>query len=155
MAYLKAASALRTMTPEQAADVVILGADTLVVKDGELIGKPVDAEDARRILRRLSSGSHEVLTGVALVALNGRREILVDGTRVRVGSVTEEALEAYVRSGDWAGKAGAYNLAERLEAGWPIDFEGDPGTIMGLPMRRLTPRLKRWLAGEACAGRTQ
>ncbi len=152
LAYLKAASALRTMARERAANAVLLGADTLVVKDGEMIGKPVDAHDARRILRLLSSGSHEVLTGAALVALDGEREILVDATRVRVGALPEPVVEEYVASGQWAGKAGAYNLAERLEAGWPIEFEGDPGTIMGLPMRRLGPRLERWLAGNTCAG---
>ncbi|MGD9691583.1 MAG: nucleoside triphosphate pyrophosphatase [Phycisphaerales bacterium] len=152
LAYLKAASALRTMPRERAADAVLLGADTLVVKDGEMIGKPANADDARRILRRLSAGSHEVLTGAALVALDGEREILVDATRVRVGAIPEGVLEEYVASGQWEGKAGAYNLAERLEAGWPIEFEGDPGTIMGLPMRRLTPRLDRWLAGNPCAG---
>ncbi len=152
LAYLKAASALRAMSPERATGAVILGADTLVVKNGAMIGKPADGADARRILRLLSGGSHEVLTGAALVSLRGEREILVDATRVRVGALSEETVEAYVESGGWAGKAGAYNLAERLEVGWPIEFEGDPGTIMGLPMRRLTPRLERWLAGEACAG---
>jgi predicted house-cleaning NTP pyrophosphatase (Maf/HAM1 superfamily) len=48
-----------------------------------------------------------------------------------------------VDSGQWAGKAGAYNLSERLEAGWPIEYEGDPTTIMGLPMRALMARLER------------
>lgn len=152
LAYLKAASALRAMSPERAADAVILGADTLVVKDGRMIGKPVDGADARRILQRLSAGSHEVLTGAALVSVESGREIFVDATRVRVGALAEDVIEDYVESGGWQGKAGAYNLAERLDAGWPIEFEGDPGTIMGLPMRRLSPRLERWLAGETCAG---
>lgn len=49
----------------------------------------------------------------------------------------------------WAGKAGAYNLAERVEAGWPIEVEGDPGTVMGLPMRRLEARLAGFAAGSA------
>lgn len=152
LAYLKAASVLRAMSPDQVAGALILGADTLVVKDGEMIGKPADADDASRILRRLSGGSHDVLTGAALVRAGAEREILVDATHVRVGSIPDDVLDEYLRSGGWQGKAGAYNLAERLEAGWPIEYTGDPGTIMGLPMIRLAPRLEQWLAGEPCAG---
>jgi septum formation protein len=53
------------------------------------------------------------------------------------GDVDDDAIDEYVASGQWRGKAGGYNLEERLEAGWPIECEGDPTTVMGLPMRRL------------------
>jgi septum formation protein len=61
---------------------------------------------------------------------------------VTVGPIPETEITAYLDSGQWRGKAGAYNLAERLQAGWPISVEGDPGTVMGLPMVRLAERLR-------------
>ncbi len=118
-------------------DYTVLGADTICVKDREIIGQPADAADARRILLLLEDAEHEVITGVALVS-PARRRIGADRARVRVGRIGRDRLEQFVASGRWRGKAGAYNLAERLDAGWPIEYEGDPTTIMGLPMRLLT-----------------
>lgn len=144
LAYFKAASARERLSlPGVAAgDVVILGADTVVRKGDRIIGQPADAADAERIVRTLENGSHDVLTGVAFVdAATGRRDMWVDRATVRVGEIGGERISAYVATGGWRGKAGAYNLSERLADGWPIEYDGDPGTIMGLPMRRLTPRL--------------
>jgi septum formation protein len=70
--------------------------------------------------------------------------MFTDRATVRLGRIAPPEIDGYVASGQWRGKAGAYNLAERLEAGWPITYEGDPGTIMGLPMRRLAPLLRRF-----------
>jgi predicted house-cleaning NTP pyrophosphatase (Maf/HAM1 superfamily) len=67
---------------------------------------------------------------------------------VRVGHIPDLEIEWYLASGQWRGKAGAYNLSERLTAGWPIEYDGDPGTIMGLPMRKLTGRLAAFVAGD-------
>ena len=69
--------------------------------------------------------------------------MFVDTATVTVGDIPGREVNAYVNSGQWRGKAGAYNLDERLEAGWPITFSGDPTTIVGLPMRRLLPLLER------------
>ena len=76
-----------------------------------------------------------------LAAGGGGRSLFWDSARVTVGAIDERALQAYLDSGEWRGKAGAYNLYERIEAGWPIQFEGDPTTIMGLPMRKLSQLL--------------
>jgi septum formation protein len=156
LAYLKAAAALRRLPPRDPGEApvpgaaVVLGADTVVLKDGRVIGQPRDADDARAILHALRAGRHEVLTGVSLIDVaTRRREFFVDRAVVRVGPLADDAIDEYVRSGDWRGKAGAYNLAERLAAGWPIDFEGDPTTIMGLPMATLPGRLERF--SRACA----
>lgn len=150
LAYLKASAALRlrlrTACPPPG--VIVLAADTIVVKEGEVIGQPRHADDARRILRRLERGSHRVLTGFAMIYAAERR-IGVDLARVEVGEIGSERIEAYIASGGWRGKAGAYNLSERLADGWPIAFEGDPATIMGLPMIRLTPVLNRLLSSQA------
>lgn len=145
LAYLKAAAGVPLSN-----HLPVLGADTVCVKHGQIIGQPSDADDARRILRLLENGSHHVITGVALVwPGSSRREIFTDRAEVHVGDIGDDRIEDYIKSGQWQGKAGAYNLAERLEAGWPIRCDGDPTTVMGLPMRALLPRLARWRATVA------
>lgn len=147
LAYLKAVAAaenggLLSKRQSAAEPEVILGADTVVLDEGEIIGQPRDRDDAARILARLINGNHSVVTGVALIdRVTGRRDLFVDRADVEVGPVSEHGVAEYLDSGQWRGKAGAYNLSERLAAGWPIRFRGDPGTIMGLPIRSLVPRL--------------
>lgn len=138
LGYFKAAAAMRNLGewPYAAGELVIVGADTVVLKGAEIIGQPKNAVDAERILRLLQNGSHKVLTGVAFVdAGTGQRDMFVDDAIVTVGDIGHDVIRAYVDSGDWRGKAGGYNLRERLDAGWPITYLGDPTTIMGLPMR--------------------
>jgi septum formation protein len=121
----------------------MLTADTLGVDAaGRLLGTPESAEQAAAMLRRLIGGTHRIVTAVVLRPAEGEPVTLVDDATVHVGDVPGPDLERYVASGDWAGKAGGYNLAERWAAGWPIRVEGDPGTVMGLPMRRLVPLLE-------------
>lgn len=142
LAYLKARSAWETLSAAERNSSVVLGADTIVIKCGRAMSKPSDERDAERMLRLLSDGEHEVVSGVCLLAPEAPRRIFADSARVRVGALSEEVIRAYLASGLWRGKAGGYNLSERLADGWPIEFEGDPGAIMGLPMRRLAPALR-------------
>lgn len=150
LAYLKARAGLDHNTETD----VVLGADTMVVKDGDMLGQPRDEADARRILGLLTNGTHTVVTGVALVwRASGeiQRVVFSDVATVRVGALDAASVEAYLASGDWRGKAGAYNLMERVDAGWPIEWEGDAGTIMGLPMVRLGPMLDGMLGTDGPA----
>lgn len=142
LAYLKAVGGADVGEPSS----VVLGADTVcIAPDGSLVGQPRDADHAQEILRSFVGVPHSVVTGVALIdPVTGRRELFADGASVVWGDVSSEEIESYVSSGQWQGKAGAYNLAERLDAGWPIEYEGDPTSIMGLPMRRLSDRLQAW-----------
>lgn len=149
LAYLKADATRRSIGADRARTAVVLGADTTVVKGGRIIGQPADEDDARTMLAELRGGSHEVVTGVALLTSDRPRIVFVDAARVRVGAIPDAAIDAYVATGAWRGKAGGYNLEERLREGWPIEYEGDPGTIMGLPMRRLAPMLLEALAHAA------
>ncbi|MGP1272139.1 MAG: Maf family protein [Phycisphaerales bacterium] len=142
LAYLKARAVAEAMPPGDR--VVVLGADTVCVADGEILGQPNNEEVAAAMLRSFIDTSHAVVTGVALVEPSGGRELLVDSAAVTWGVVPDEALRGYLASGGWRGKAGGYNLAERLDAGWPIVVDGDPGTVMGLPMRTLPAMLRRW-----------
>jgi septum formation protein len=152
LAYLKARAGLASLA-DRPPHWTVVGADTVCVKDGELLGQPRDAAEAERMLRRLENGEHRVVTGVAILSGEGpvtrRRELLVDRARVRIGEIGVARIRAYVASGQWRGKAGAYNLSERLADGWPITLEGDPGTVMGLPMRRLSPILRSRLEQPA------
>lgn len=150
LAKLKAWAGART--PEARAllassDVVVLGADTACVMDGVLIGTPGTAEEAAKMVRAFANREHEVVTGVALLRVErsgveeGSRVLFADRALVRMGHLSESELEKYIASGAWQGKAGGYNIAERMQAGWDISFVGDQTSIMGLPMRRLAGAL--------------
>jgi septum formation protein len=143
LAYLKAAAG----AAHAAAGSTVLGADTAIIKDGSLIGTPRDHAEAFRILRTLSDGTHDVVTGVALLdPATGRRAIFVDRASVTVGHLSDCMISAYLATGAWQGKAGGYNLRERLVDGWPLQFSGDPTTVMGLPMKALSPQLEQFNA---------
>lgn len=143
LAFLKARSSL-DLAREPAS--VVLGADTVCVHRGEIIGQPRDRDHAREIIERMSGDTHEVLTGVALIATDTeQREVFVDRSVVRVGPIPDHEIETYLDSGLWKGKAGAYNITERRAAGWPIDFDGDELSIVGLPMTRVIERLRLFI----------
>lgn len=143
LAYLKAWAGAQ-LPPARDANVV-LGADTTCVKDGRMLGTPEDESEAAAMLGALSDSEHDVITGVAIIdTASGERSIFADTARVRVGRLTGAMIDDYVRTGGWKGKAGGYNLSERIDAGWPITFHGDETTIMGLPMRVLLPKLSRF-----------
>ncbi|MBL4698021.1 MAG: septum formation protein Maf, partial [Phycisphaerales bacterium] len=143
LAFLKASSSARTIQDEAIdAQIVVIGADTVCVHNGEIIGQPEDREHAKQIIEMMSDATHEVLTGVALLDANGdRRDLFVDQSVVTVGVISDEQIEEYLDSEQWRGKAGAYNITERLAAGWPIEFTGDETSIVGLPMTRTLERV--------------
>jgi len=142
LAYLKAWAVARRVDSEMA--TLVIGADTACVVDEELIGTPLDRAEAEAMLRRFAGRTHDVVTGVALIETDtGRRHLFAERASVAMGAIHESDLARYLDSGEWAGKAGAYNLSERVEAGWPITFTGDPTAIMGLPMESLRAALGR------------
>lgn len=125
---------------------LILAADTICVDpSGALVGKPSDRADAERMLRSFVNATHRVVTGVALQWVGGPEsrgvERFADVATVTFGAIGDDALAGYLASDDWRGKAGGYNLFDRQAAGWPIQVAGDPTTVVGLPMRRLTAGL--------------
>ena len=113
---------------------LVLGADTTVLVDGEILEKPRDADDARRMLRLLSGRWHEVLTGVALVrAETGRSSVGLERTRVRFAETSEEEIDWHVRTGDVLDKAGAYAIQGRA-ARLVVELRGSYSGVMGLPL---------------------
>jgi septum formation protein len=120
---------------------VVLGADTTVVVDGDVLGKPRDAAEAVTMLRRLAGRDHDVMTGVA-VASDGRIESFVERTRVTMAPLSPADIDAYVASGEPFDKAGAYAIqggAARFIAG----FQGSYTNVVGLPLERLVEVLER------------
>lgn len=111
---------------------IVLGADTTVVIDDEIIGKPVDEDDARRMLKMLSGKWHEVLTGIAVVQ-NGRSRTGCQRTRVKFNEMTEDEIAFLVEKGDPLDKAGAY--AVQAQAALFIEaIDGDYWNVVGLPV---------------------
>ena len=117
---------------------LVLGADTVVVIEGEILGQPRDDDDARRMLSRLRERWHDVVTGVALLRAGHGGHCLVDHevTRVRFKPMSEEEIEWYINTREPMGKAGAYAIQGRA-ALFIEEIQGDYFNIVGLPIRRV------------------
>lgn len=129
---------------------IVIGADTTVVLDGEMLGKPYSADHAREMLRRLSGRTHEVITGVSvwMVMLNETEENGGDGnvllafrsfsesSYVTFKKLTDEDINAYVATGETIDKAGAYAIQGK-GAALVAGLEGDRGNVIGLPVSTL------------------
>jgi len=111
---------------------VVFGADTVVVVDGQLLGKPSDAADAARMLRVLSGREHQVITGVCLV-VNGQPSVASEMTIVTVSEITDKEIADYVASGEPMDKAGAYAI-QGIASRWIPRIEGDYSNVVGLPV---------------------
>lgn len=119
-------------------EAVVLGADTVVCFGGEILGKPRDEEDARRMLRLLSGKTHSVFTGVCLVGRDLFRREAVE-TKVSFLPLSERFIEEYVKSGSPMDKAGAYGIQDGALAS---RVEGSYTNVIGLPMERVETLLK-------------
>ena len=113
---------------------LVLGADTTVVVENEILGQPKDDDDARRMLNLLNGKWHEVLTGVAAVRVGGETTVDYETTRVRFAEMSNREIEWYIATGEARGKAGAYGI--QGAAGLFIEeIQGDYFNIVGLPIR--------------------
>jgi len=113
----------------------VLASDTVVEIDGEILGKPGDREDARRMLHRLSARSHRVHTGMAL-ASGETIPSLVDTTRVSFAPLDDDLIEWYLQTGEPMDKAGAYGI-QGAGGIFVVAIDGAPQTVIGLPVHRL------------------
>ncbi len=111
---------------------IVLGADTVVVIDGQLLGKPLDTADAARMLRLLSGRTHEVITGVCL-AVGETPSTSSETTLVTMNELTEQEIADYVSSGEPMDKAGAYAI-QGIASRWIPRIEGDYSNVVGLPV---------------------
>ncbi|MEW5875785.1 MAG: Maf family protein [Candidatus Zixiibacteriota bacterium] len=128
---------------------IILSADTVVVHRGHPLGKPKDAAEAAMMLRRLSGQSHRVITGFAVVADWGRKQLTgSEESVVRFRKLTDREIDAYVGSGEPMDKAGAYAIQGHARE-FVTDIEGPLDNIVGLPVRRVAQVINRVIHGSA------
>ena len=115
--------------------LLVLGADTTVVCEGDILAKPEDASDAKRMLRKLAGRTHEVLTGIAVVSNEGRHSA-VESTEVVFSDIPEHELDQYCATREPLDKAGAYGI-QGYAARWIPRIDGDYFNVMGLPIARV------------------
>lgn len=127
-------------------DILVIGADTVVAYDGQILGKPQDEADAKRMLAMLSGNTHSVFTGVTLVLIDksGRAGELVfyEKTDVKMHPISEEEIERYVASGEPMDKAGSYGIQGKC-AIYIEKIDGDYNNVVGLPIARIYQELKK------------
>jgi septum formation protein len=122
---------------------VVLGSDTIVVLDGDILNKPKDRDDAAGMLRRLSGRTHTVYTGFALVdAASGERYVGHERTEVTFRALEEEEIAHYVASGSPLDKAGAYGIQDDFGAVFIERIVGDYYTVVGLPLAKIYVALR-------------
>ncbi|MFI5104015.1 MAG: Maf family protein, partial [Terriglobales bacterium] len=119
----------------------VLGADTIVVVDGEILGKPADHADAARMLRRLSARGHEVTTAVSLVAPGTRTETRACTTQVYFRKLTEDEIQLYAAGDEPMDKAGAYAIQGGASL-WTDRIVGEFSNVVGLPLSLVTEMLR-------------
>ena len=142
----KKAEAYRATMAE---DEIIITADTIVCLDDKVLGKPADEAEAMDMLRNLSGRTHQVYTGVTIVAADGDTTF-VSRTDVTFAALTDEEIQNYVTRYRPMDKAGAYGIQEWIGYIGVEHIEGSYFNVMGLPVQRLYIELKKYI-GKACA----
>lgn len=129
-------------------EFLLIGADTVVALDGQILGKPSTQGHALEMLRQLAGNVHEVYTGVTLLYRRRdktvQRKVFHERTKVEFFPMTEEEIRDYVQSGECMDKAGAYGI-QGIFARYVRGIEGDYNNVVGLPVGRLYQEAKEWL----------
>lgn len=132
-------------------NALVIGADTIVVLGGQILGKPADAAHAREMLRSLSGNTHTVISAVCLVrtaadpaAEPDQVHVFSEATQVRFGELTDGEISRYVAGGSPMDKAGAYGIQDDLGALFVAHITGDYYTVVGFPMRRYYTELRHF-----------
>lgn len=150
---LAKARAAADVQQNQREEIWVVGADTIILAGGEIFCKPVSAEDARRMLRRLSGTWHEVHTGLALLrrpsadssvhSTGATERVIEEITRVQLMPLSESELDVYIATGEWSDKAGAYGI-QGIGGRYVTRIEGCYYNVMGLPIARLWSLLREF-----------
>jgi len=140
LAREKAEAVFRELSTKTPGPLQVVGADTTVTLDNQILAKPEDPADAARILRLLSGRSHHVITGVAVVTA-GSTEVAAEVTAVRFLSLSDAEIESYVSTGEPMDKAGAYAIQGRA-ARWIPRVEGCYFNVVGLPLALVAAMLE-------------
>ncbi len=119
----------------KAKDTLIISADTVVVLGNEILGKPKDDDDARRMLRSMSGSSHYVYSGVAAI-YNGKTVSDYEKTQIKFRDISDSEIERYIKTGEHRDKAGSYGIQEK--GGYFVEsVKGDINNVVGLPVLKL------------------
>ena len=127
-------------------DIIVIGADTVVAYDGNILGKPKDRHEAKKMLRKLQGNTHEVYTGVTFARADKEKIIthtFYECTEVVFNEMTEKEIDEYVSTGDCDDKAGAYGIQSGA-AKYVKEIHGDYNNVVGLPLSRLYKELKNF-----------
>ena len=120
-----------------------LAADTIVVLEGKILGKPTDSEEARNMLSSLSNNQHQVLTGIALSHPESSRHLTTyEKTLVTFDSLSDQEITSYINTGSPFDKAGSYGIQDDQGALYISHIQGDYYNVVGLPLHRLYQSLK-------------
>ncbi len=130
-----------------ATDELVVTADTVVIVDNEILGKPVDEDEARKMLRKLSGRSHEVITGVCLTTCELQRSFVVT-SEVTFKKLSEEEIEYYVKNYHPLDKAGAYGIQEWIGYIGVTSLYGSYFNVMGMPVQRIYEELRNTFGFE-------
>ncbi|HZV12066.1 MAG TPA: Maf family protein [Candidatus Kapabacteria bacterium] len=124
---------------------IVIGADTIVVLDGNVLGKPKDAGDAKRMLRTLSGRTHTVYTGFCILDVETNKNVCDhEATEVTFRELDDKEIADYVASGSPMDKAGSYGIQDDFGAVFVTRIAGDYYTVVGLPLAKLYTRLKEF-----------
>ena len=137
----KAAAVKEELEPQLPENWLVIGADTIVVYDGKILGKPKDEVDAIRMLTMLQGQTHSVYTGVTLLE-EGKQTTFAEETKVSMYPMTEEEIAWYVSTKEPMDKAGAYGI-QGLCARFVKEIRGDYNNVVGLPIGRIYQELKK------------
>jgi len=125
-------------------DKIVLGADTIVVLDGLMMAKPIDHNDAVRMLQLLSGRTHQVWTGVCLVQMEKQQKIhFVERTDVQFAALTDDEIQQYITTAQPFDKAGAYGIQDDWGSVFVTGIVGDFYNVVGLPLHALYRHLKQ------------
>ena len=145
LAAQKAAEVESSVVRQEEEPMLVIGADTVVAFQGQILGKPADAKQAKEMLKTLASDVHQVYTGVALIVIqHGKRQCLefAECPNVRFYPMTAQEIEAYVQSGEPMDKAGAYGI-QGIGGRFVEGIKGDYQNVVGLPLAKLYQVLKK------------
>lgn len=144
LGYIKA----KAVFDETSGDRIVIGSDTMVMKDGKLYGKPKDREDAIRMLNELKNDKHQVFTSLAILVQKGDKYeeyIDCDTTDVYFSDILEIEIERWVDSGEAYDKAGAYGIQSSKFAVFIDKIDGNYSTVVGLPINKVYNILKKYI----------
>lgn len=140
LAFEKANQIAESIEPNN----IVIGADTLVACEGQILGKPKDGEEAKHMLRFLKGKEHSVITGISIVRLKPSVKLIdFERTKVRFGNVDDEKLKRYIETGECMDKAGAYGI-QGLGGALIEGIYGCYFNVVGLPLHRLDTLLGKY-----------